>query len=449
MECGTPAGTAPAINEDAKPAGSAPNAPTRQEEAKKPVANEPQMSGISERGLFSTIRELGWEKKGSHDVIFDIIDRGDAAAMEALMKSERSKISYTTLEYVQTANGGIPYAYLSLPPLHAAIITGNLKITAELIKNGADVNKKIEEDPDRNVGSTPLHLACKYFSPKIIFLLLDSGALCYIPRNDGNTPLHLAAANDKKGAVVRRLINAGSDVNAKMNDGSTPLHYASQNGHYDNFITLVNAGADVKVKTNEGSTLLHSASQNGHTDIVTALINIGADVNAKNKWGRTPLHLASNNGHTDVAIALINAGAKLNMIDYEEKTPLHEASFSGHTDIAIALINAGADVNAKNSRRDTPLHEASISRRTDIAIALINAGANVNAKNKIGEMPLHLASMANSTDIPVALINAGADINAEVYDETGHTYTPLNYALANNATEVAKILRAAGAVSRR
>ena len=66
MECGTPAGTAPAINEDAKPAGSAPNAPTRQEEAKKPVANEPQMSGISERGLFSTIRELGWEENGSH-----------------------------------------------------------------------------------------------------------------------------------------------------------------------------------------------------------------------------------------------------------------------------------------------------------------------------------------------------------------------------------------------
>ncbi|MCW1713746.1 MULTISPECIES: ankyrin repeat domain-containing protein [Synergistaceae] len=417
MECGTPAGTAPAENKDAKPAGSAPNAPTRQEEAKKPVANEPQMSGISERGLFSTIRELGWKEKGARDIIFSIIDRGDAAAMEALMKSERSKISYTTLEYVKTGgDDGIPYAYLSLPPLHAAIITGNLKITAELIKNGADVNKTIEEDPDRKVGSTPLHLACRYFSPKIIFLLLDSGALCYIPRNDGNTPLHLAAANDKNGAVVRRLINAGSDVNAKMNDGSTPLHYASQNGHYDNFITLVNAGADVKVKTNEGSTLLHSASQNGHTDIVTALINIGADVNAKNKWGRTPLHLASNNGHTDVAIALINAGAKLNMIDYEEKTPLHEASFR---------------------------------RRTDIAIALINAGANVNAKNKIGEMPLHLASMANSTDIPVALINAGADINAEVYDETGHTYTPLNYALANNATEVAKILRAAGAVSRR
>ena len=378
MECGTPAGTAPAINEDAKPAGSAPNAPTRQEEAKKPVANEPQMSGISERGLFSTIRELGWEKKGSHDVIFDIIDRGDAAAMEALMKSERSKISYTTLEYVQTANGGIPYAYLSLPPLHAAIITGNLKITAELIKNGADVNKKIEEDPDRNVGSTPLHLACKYFSPKIIFLLLDSGALCYIPRNDGNTPLHLAAANDKKGAVVRRLINAGSDVNAKMNDGSTPLHYASQNGHYDNFITLVNAGADVKVKTNEGSTPLHSASEEGHLDVVITLINAGADVNAKsnNRW--TPLHAASMKGHTDIVIALINAGADVNAKEkdaWNDWMPLHYASLDGHTDVAIALINAGADVNAKTNDGRTPLDIALRNSRTEVAKVLREAGA--------------------------------------------------------------------------
>ena len=414
MECGTPAGTAPAINEDAKLAGSAPNAPTRQEEAKKPVANEQQMSGINERGLFSTIRGLGWKEKGAHDVIFDIIDRGDAAAMEALMKSDRSKISYSTLEYVKTNDDGIPEAYLSLPPLHAAIITGNPRITAELIKNGADVNKKIEEDPNRNVGSAPLHLACKsdYFSPKIIFLLLDSGALCYIPRNDGNTPLHLAAANDKKGAVVRRLINAGADVNAKDNYGWTPLSCASKNGNLDVVIALMGAGADVNAKAKDDHCIipLHLASNNGHTDIVTALINIGADINAKTK---------------------------------DKSTPLHSASIAGRTDIVIALINAGADVNSKRNDGWTPLHSASYNGLTDVAIALINAGADVNAINKYREMPLHFASENGYLDIVIALINAGAKLNMKGYEGR----TPLDIALRNSRTEVAKVLREAGAVS--
>ena len=85
--------------------------------------------GLNERGLLSTIKDHGWKEKGSHDAIFDIIDRGDAAVMEALIKLEGSKILYSTLEYVKTNGNGIPEAYLSLPPLHAAIITGNLQIT--------------------------------------------------------------------------------------------------------------------------------------------------------------------------------------------------------------------------------------------------------------------------------------------------------------------------------
>ena len=158
--------------------------------------------GIVERGLFSTIRDLGWKENGIHDVIFDIIDRGDVAVMEALMTSERSKISYSTLEYVKANYNGIPETYLSLPPLHATVITGNLRITEELIKNGVDVNKKIEMDPDGNIGSTPLHLACDYFSPKIIFLLLDSGALCNTARNEGRTPLHLRSLSSKLSHLV-------------------------------------------------------------------------------------------------------------------------------------------------------------------------------------------------------------------------------------------------------
>jgi ankyrin repeat protein len=436
--------------------------------------------GIVERGLFSTIRDLGWKENGIHDVIFDIIDRGDVAAMEALIKLEGSKILYSTLEYVKTNGNGIPEAYLSLPPLHAAIITGNLQITAELIKNGTDVNKKIEEDPDRNIGSTPLHLACDYFSPKIIFLLLDSGALCNTARDEGRTPLHLAALKDKNGTVIRRMINAGADVNAKDKYGWTPLSCASRNGHLDVVIALMGAGADLNAKTNDGWTLLHFASYSGHMDIVTALINIGAELNAKDVDGDTPLHLASYNGHTDVAIALINAGADVNAKTNDGYKPLHIASKEGHTDFAKALINAGADVNEKDAYSWTPLHTASWYGHADVKTALINAlinaGADVNAKTNDGDTPLLIACKLGHTDFATALINAGADVNAkndngdtplhetcrnkhtdvvtalinasaDLNVKNNNSDTPLNIALKYDMTSVAKILREAGAVS--
>ena len=399
--------------------------------------------GLNERGLLSTIKDHGWKEKGSHDAIFDIIDRGDAAVMEALIKLEGSKILYSTLEYVKTNGNGIPEAYLSLSTLHATIITGNLQITAELIKNGADVNKKIEMDPDGNIGSTPLHLACTYFSEKIIFLLLDNGAICNTAKNDGRTPLHLAALKDKNGTVIRRMINAGADVNAKDKYGWTPLSCASRNGHLDVVIALMGAGADLNAKTNDGSTLLHFASYNGHTDIVTALINIGADINAKATDGDTPLLLASWNGHTDVAIALINAGADVNAKTNDGYKPLHIASKEGHTDFAKALINAGADVNAKTNDGDTPLLIACKLGHTDFATALINAGADVNAKNDNGDTPLHETCRNKHTDVVTTLINASADLNVK----NNNSDTPLNIALKYDMTSVAKILREAGAVS--
>ena len=57
-------------------------------------------------------------------------------------------------------------------------------------------------------------------------------------------------------------------------------------------------------------------------------------------------------------------------------------------------------------------------------------------------MPLHLASQDGHPDVATALINAGADVNAKTNDGR----TPLDIALGKNRTEVAKVLRGAGAV---
>ena len=84
-----PAGTAPGDNEDAT-AGSL-QRPTRQEEGKKPVANEAAMSGISERGLFQHHRGAWLEGKGARDINLSS-STGANAAQWSPYEVERSKI---------------------------------------------------------------------------------------------------------------------------------------------------------------------------------------------------------------------------------------------------------------------------------------------------------------------------------------------------------------------
>ena len=98
----------------------------------------------------------------------------------------------------------------------------------------------------------------------------------------GKFPLHYA----KSVAIVKLLIEAGADVNAKDNDGDSPLHWVRNT---DVAELLISAGADVNAKNNYGNSVLHVAAEGYKIDLAKLLILAGADVNAKNKWGRSPL----------------------------------------------------------------------------------------------------------------------------------------------------------------
>ena len=84
----------------------------------------------------------------------------------------------------------------------------------------------------------------------------------------------------------------------------------SRSGHADVVRVLLAAKAEVNAKTSEGATALYLASKSGHADVVRALLAAKADVNAKIGNGTTTaLTEASQNGHGDVVRLLSNAGA--------------------------------------------------------------------------------------------------------------------------------------------
>jgi hypothetical protein len=120
---------------------------------------------------------------------------------------------------------------------------------------------------------------------------------CAVPHVRGYRkaiPLHSAAyyGNFK---VVQKLIEYGSDIDARDENGWTPLRWASAGRHFKDGSAvrlLLGRGADVNARADDdGSTALHWASKCGALEIVRLLLEYGADIEAVTVDGKTALQV--------------------------------------------------------------------------------------------------------------------------------------------------------------
>lgn len=103
----------------------------------------------------------------------------------------------------------------------------------------------------------------------MVSILLRQGARA--DAGAGEIPAIFSAALGNHTECMRRLLEAGADINARNSKGSTPLMAAAFHGHLQATEFLVDAGADRFLRNKEGTDALGFAKLRGFAEIIAAL----------------------------------------------------------------------------------------------------------------------------------------------------------------------------------
>ncbi|HUG72241.1 MAG TPA: ankyrin repeat domain-containing protein, partial [Steroidobacteraceae bacterium] len=250
---------------------------------------------------------------------------------------------------------GMIAAGLDLQPgLLAAVHSGSVEIVKVLLAAGARADFRLAK------GFTPLP------APRLLRLLRDGVPL---PRGEsippgGDTLLMLAAARGRAD-VMRALLAAGADANAKRNDGGTALMAAVANIRAEAVQVLLTAKADVNAVDNNGSTALMLAVPDSQM--------------------ASPLNIPSS----EIARMLQEAESKVQGIRYAPVTlrstrgglASDRILYPAATDIVRMLLGAGADPAIRRSDDRTAAMLAREANLADMSKLLDPAVAALPAAN--------------------------------------------------------------------
>ncbi len=320
--------------------------------------------------------------------------------------------------------------------LVAAAGKGDLATIKRLLNAGVDIDcvatREMEWESARS--HTPLTLASREEQYEAAKLLLERGAQVDLPKHPGwdYTPLCFA-----KSVKVAELLKAhGANVNAKLfkRDVSI-LTYQARFGGADIVQWMLDQGLDPKMIGDNHQNLLFDA---GDARTAEILLKAGVDPNHVDEFDRTPLDSAQSG---EIAKLLIAAGAK----PKADENAIAGMIYNYASASAIEeVIEAAGKIDPAAAQKG--LIAAAHGDQAEIAELLLQHGAKADEPGLWGSsddfpiLPLMVCTVHGSPKTAKVLLARGADPNAG--ERPGML---LQNAIQNGHTEVAKILRDAGA----
>ena len=298
---------------------------------------------------------------------------------------------------------------------------------------------------DPETGRTPLMMAVAFADAPRVSALLASHADPEAADENGIRAIHFAAG-EPDSAILRTLILAGADINAKGRIGKTPVMEAARLGMIQNVKILIDAGAKLDVRDDQDRNVVMFAAmaKQSSLDIVKLLHESGAPDFSFTSKGDTPLFLAIDHGNTDTALYLLdriekfagNQGISAGPveIEYTVFNRYNAATAIGLAAMKHAIYAGDMKVIRALVERDLPLNSSVNRIYRTLKHVNIEGFHELLARNGViedGKKPLFWAAETGNMEIIQYLVEHGA--SPHEIDHAGNR--PFAYAHSREAIE--------------
>jgi ankyrin repeat protein len=397
-------------------------------------------------------------------------------------------------------------ALISVDGLHLAALLGLEQAVEEILREclyNPDVVIKLKPNKRRCNGLdeigpylTPLTIAAAQNHPRIVKMLLDSGATSGVVSLDegkkykGTTALHVASEKGFE-VIVDMLLQADAISHSQRSMGDvknlqtgqneqsrrSTLYIGSQKGHDELERSLqYMLRPNMDLPDNYGWSSLDMTSRRDWNKIDDMLLRHVADLKSQSEVRYSPpiefctdgrdkgsfvlreygdirgasdgdlfssLYVASANGHLPVVKILLHHGAKVDATSKQSPSPLYAACTNGYINIARILLQKGANMDAPYGSDLSPLHDAALNGHTEIFKLLLQYESGINQPNirDRNSSYLHCASARGHVEMVKMLLEHGANTHLEKEAKL----SPIHAAVENRQFEVFDLLIRYGA----